>query len=258
MCLLMAAHAQHSDYRLIVAANRDEYYSRPASPAAYWSENNQILGGRDEQSGGTWLAVNQTGAFAAITNVRMPTSVDHPRSRGLIVTDYLTGNLPARAFVDSLADARCDYDGFNVLASDESSLVWYSNKLERPKTLSAGVYGLSNHLLDTPWPKVTQIKADFHEAQSLSEIALIEALFASLLNEEIAPDKELPDTGISLEFERVLAPIFIAGESYGTRCSTIILVSYSGELTFIERRFGPHKSFLGESSFKFELHLSPT
>jgi uncharacterized protein with NRDE domain len=258
MCLLMAAHARHADYRLIVAANRDEYYARPAAPAAYWNDNAWILGGRDEQGGGTWLAVNQTGAFAAITNVRISEKVDQPRSRGLIVNDYLTGVLPARVFVDSLAKEKDSYDGFNVLASDATSLVWYSNMLEQATALSPGVYGLSNHLLDTPWPKVTQIKADFHDAQSLSQTALIEALFASLANEEIAPDKDLPDTGISLGFERVLAPIFIAGESYGTRCSTIILISYSGELTFIERRFGPRKSFLGESSFKFELRSGPT
>ena len=253
MCLLMVAYGQHSDYRLIVAANRDEYYDRPATAAGPWEADSNILGGRDLQGGGTWLAVNRAGAFAAITNVRMPTRGAAPRSRGLIVTDYLTKRLTAAASVKLLAESRHDYEGFNVLVSDARSLAWYSNQTEEPTVLQPDVYGLSNHLLDTPWPKVTRIKADYLNAQSLTEGELIDALFGSLDNSESAPDKDLPDTGVGLEFERVLAPIFIAGEHYGTRCSTIVLVSYAGQLTFIERRFGPGKTFLGESSFKFEI-----
>lgn len=258
MCLLLAAHAQHRDYRLIIAANRDEFYTRPSAHAAYWDDHPGILGGRDLEGTGTWLAVNRAGAFAAITNVRRPASIEAPRSRGLIVSDYLSGKLPAFEFVDGLVDPRHSYAGFNILAGDTTSLVWYSNLLEQPNALPPGVYGLSNHLLDTPWPKVTRIKADFHEAQAFTESELIEALFASLANEQSAPDKELPDTGVSLEYERVLAPIFIAGDNYGTRCSTVVLINHSNELTFIERRFGPHKSYLGESSFKFEIACRPT
>ena len=258
MCLLLAAHERHSDYRLIIAANRDEFYDRPAAAAAFWDDHADILGGRDLQGGGTWLAVNRAGAFAAITNVRRPTSNDAPRSRGLIVNDYLTRTRTAQAFVDTLVETGHHYEGFNVLAGDATSLAWYSNRVEESEMLSPGIYGLSNHLLDTPWPKVTRIKADFLNAQTLSEAELIEALFASLGNGEQAPDEDLPDTGFSLEFERFLAPIFVTGEAYGTRCSTIVLITYSGHLTFIERRFGPEKSYLGESSFKFDIDANPT
>lgn len=253
----MVALEKHADYRLIVAANRDEFYARPAAPAAYWDAHPQILGGRDLQGGGTWLAVNRRGAFAAITNVRKPTTSAAPRSRGLIVTDYLAGKVSAAAFVDTLARSRHEYEGFNVLASDSNSLAWYSNQVEQAAVLAPGVYGLSNHLLDTPWPKVRRIKADFLDAQALREDELVDALFAALDNGEHAPDKELPDTGFGLEFERVLAPIFITGETYGTRCSTVILINYNGQLTFVERRFGPGKAFLGEASYEFEIDAGP-
>ena len=257
MCLLLVAHQQHANYRLIVAANRDEFYARAAAPASFWSDNNAILGGRDLQANGTWLAVNRAGWFAAITNVRTAHRVDVPRSRGLIVSDYLSGCRAARQFVDYLAEAGASYEGFNVLTGDAHSVAWYSNHSDQAQTLASGVYGLSNHLLDTPWPKVKRIKADFLDAQALSETELIETMFVSLANEDPAPDAELPDTGISLEGERMLAPIFVTGESYGTRCSTIILVSHAGILTFVERRFGPNKLILGESRFKFELESPP-
>ena len=258
MCLLLVAYGQHADYRLIVAANRDEFYDRPAAAADPWKDHSHILGGRDLQGGGVWLAVNRAGAFGAITNIGMPARGTAVRSRGLIVSDYLTGTLTASAFVNVLAGSRNDYEGFNVLVSDATSLAWYSNQMEKPEMLPPEIYGLSNHLLDTPSPKVARVKADYLDARSLSEGELIDALFGSLGNSERAPDKDLPDPGVDLEFGPILAPIFITGDTYGTRCSTIVLVSYAGELTFIERRFGPGKAFLGESSFKFELAPGPT
>jgi uncharacterized protein with NRDE domain len=253
MCLLLVAHSCHDDYRLIVGANRDEFYTRAAANAAFWDNQTGILGGRDLQGRGTWLAVNRAGRFAAITNVRIPHPTAAPRSRGLIISDYLTNKLGASRFVDDLSKSATAYEGFNILVADPQSLAWFSNRAPEPRTLDSGVYGLSNHLLDTPWPKVTRIKADFIAAQGFPEDALIEAIFKSLSNQETAPDRDLPETGIGLEHERVLAPIFIAGDTYGTRCSTVVLIDRRGVLTFIERRFGPHKSLLGESAFKFEI-----
>jgi uncharacterized protein with NRDE domain len=253
MCLLVVAHQQHAQYRLIVAANRDEFHDRPALPATYWADDKTILGGRDLQGGGTWLAVNRAGQFAAITNVRTPRNITPVRSRGLIISDYLNNREPASDFISDLTKLGAGYEGFNLLASDTNSTAWYSNFSHQSRALAPGVYGLSNHLLDTPWPKVNRIKADFIAAQTLPEDSLVEALFKALANEQSAPDKELPDTGISREFEKILSPIFISGDNYGTRCSTVILVSHSGELTFLERRFGPNKSFLGESAYKFEI-----
>lgn len=257
MCLLLVAYERHREYRMIVAANRDEYYQRPAAAAAYWEDRAGILGGRDLQGGGTWLAVNQAGAFAAITNVRLPTKVNAPRSRGLIVNDFLNQDLPAFQYIETLVGAPQRYEGFNLLLSDASSLVWYSNRASNAEKLVPGVYALSNDLLDTPWPKVTRIKDDFLRVQSLPETALIEALFSALANEASAPDEDLPDTGVGLEFERRLSPIFITGDAYGTRCSTIVLFDDGGQVTFIERRFGPNKAFLGESSFKFDITIDP-
>jgi uncharacterized protein with NRDE domain len=258
MCLLLAACQQHPEYRLIVAANRDEFYARAALPADFWPDNDRILGGRDLQGSGTWLAVNRHGSFAAVTNVRTSMNVVAPRSRGLIISDYLTSASTAEKFVGELNDRRADYQGFNVFASDGGSAAWSSNYTGECRTLTPGVYGLSNHLLDTPWPKVRRIKADFEAANSLSKAELIESLFASLQNEESAPDRDLPNTGLGIEYERVLSPIFISGDTYGTRCSTVVLINNNGILTFIERRFGPHKEFGGESKFEFELEPAPT
>ncbi|MFT4564217.1 MAG: hypothetical protein ACI9BW_003980 [Gammaproteobacteria bacterium] len=257
MCLLLAACQQHPDFRLIIAANRDEFYERPALPADFWPDSDTILGGRDLQGSGTWLAVNRRGAFAAITNVRTSMNIAAPRSRGLIISDYLTSPSTAEKFARELTEHRAQYQGFNVFASDVQSTAWCSNYSNEYKSLSAGVYGLSNHLLDTPWPKVNRIKADFKAVESLSKCDLIESLFSSLRNEESAPDRDLPNTGISIEHERVLSPIFISGDTYGTRCSTVILIDNGGFLTFIERRFGPRNVFAGESKFEFELEPTP-
>ncbi len=258
MCILLTVHAQHSDYRLVVAANRDEFYTRPSAAAANWEDQTGILGGRDLEYGGTWLAVNQFGEFSAITNIPKPAGVDTPRSRGLIVKDFLGGKSSPSSFFSKLAERPHCYAGFNALAWNDNSLMWYSNQRKRSQKLPPGVYGLSNHLLDTPWPKVTRIKADFKRVKTLTGAALVDALFSSLANDRTEAETSSPDNGGADKDTHDLTPIFIAGDSYGTRCSTVVLVSHAGRLTFIERRFGPRKLFLGESKFEFELNRRPT
>ncbi|HCU91173.1 MAG TPA: hypothetical protein DGR97_14575 [Gammaproteobacteria bacterium] len=257
MCILLTAHAQHSDYCLIIAANRDEFYTRP-SAAANWDDQSGILGGRDLECGGTWLGVNRFGAFSAITNIPKPAGVDAPRSRGLIVRDFLSGKASPSIFFSELAKRAHCYAGFNALAWNGNSLMWYSNQLKCSQKLPPGVYGLSNHLLDTPWPKVTRIKADFKTVNTLTGAALVDALFSSLANDRTEAETGSPDNERADKDLHDLTPIFIAGDSYGTRCSTVILVSHAGRLTLIERRFGPRKLFLGESKFEFELNHGPT
>jgi len=258
MCLLIVAHEVHHQYRLVVAANRDEFHDRPADAADFWSDMPAILGGRDRQGMGTWLAVNRRGAFAAITNVRMPGEVAAPRSRGLIISDYLNDFRSPSEFVGDLARSGHDYNGFNVIASAPDELSWYSNFVEEQKTLSPGVYGLSNHLLDTPWPKVRRLKHAFDKLERLSGSDLVDALFDALVSEQTAPDPELPETGLDLAYERILSPIFINGEHYGTRCSSIVLLDYDGRLSFRERRFGPARRLIGECDFEFDIETDET
>ncbi len=258
MCLLLVALDTHPDYALVVAANRDEFHQRPAEPADFWSDAPDILGGRDLEGMGTWLAVNRRGAFAAITNVRVPGGALGTRSRGLIISDFLAARHGPSRFVADLAKHGPVYSGFNIIASQGTDLAWYSNFADEHRTLGAGIYGLSNHLLDTPWPKVRQLKHAFDQLDTLPESGLVAALFDALASEQTAPDPELPSTGLDLAYERILSPIFINGDHYGTRCSTIVLIDRNQQLTFIERRFGPHKAFLGEQTFRFEIDPGAT
>jgi uncharacterized protein with NRDE domain len=258
MCLLLVALDTHPDYALVVAANRDEFHERAAAPADFWTGAPDILGGRDLEGMGTWLAVNRRGSFAAITNVRVPGGALGTRSRGLIISDFLTDTRPPSRFVDDLTATGQTYSGFNIIASQGADLAWYSNFVDEHRTLGAGVYGLSNHLLDTPWPKVRRLKHAFDKLDVLPEDELVCALFDALASEQAAPDPELPATGLDLAYERILSPIFINGDHYGTRCSTVVLIDRHQQLTFIERRFGPHKTFLGERTFRFEIDPGAT
>ncbi len=258
MCLLLVALDTHPDYALVVAANRDEFHDRPADPADFWTDRPNILGGRDRQGMGTWLAVNRRGSFAAITNVRMPGEAVGSRSRGLIISDFLSGSCRPGQFVEKLAHNGKTYSGFNIIASQGAELAWYSNFTDEHRTLDPGVYGLSNHLLDTPWPKVRRLKHAFDKLETMPESGLVAALFEALASEQTAPDPELPATGLDLAYERILSPIFINGDHYGTRCSTVILIDRQQQLTFIERRFGPNKTFLGERRFRFDIDPDAT
>lgn len=246
MCLIAFAYRCHPRYRLIVAANRDEFYRRPTAPADFWPECPPLLAGRDLEQGGTWLGVTRDGRVAALTNYRDPAAQKaDARSRGGLVRDYLCGGLAPAEYLELARAAGGEYNGFNLLAGDGDGLWYWSNRGTAPAEVPPGVHGLSNHLLDTPWPKVVRAKAGMAACLRGPDEALAERLFALLADGAAAPDAELPDTGVGLAWERTLSPIFIASPDYGTRSSTVVLAGYDGRVWLGERTWpgGAEKTF---------------
>ncbi|MDD2335082.1 MAG: NRDE family protein [Geobacteraceae bacterium] len=238
MCLIFLAHRVHPRYPLILAANRDEFYQRPTVPAAFWETKPQLLAGRDLKSGGTWLGISRTGRIAALSNYRDPNSVrENAPSRGDLVTDFLLGDMPPAEYLALLRERSHDYNGFNIIFGDLKNLFFYSNRGEVPPLLQPGIHGLSNHLLDTPWPKVTQGKKTLAEILALGKEPDVEEIFTLLADHSLPDDSLLPDTGVGLETERLLAPLFITGPTYGTRSSSILLINHDTEVTFVERTY---------------------
>jgi uncharacterized protein with NRDE domain len=234
MCLILFAHDAHADYPLIIAANRDEYYQRPAAKAAFWQDHPHILAGRDLEGMGTWLGVTRSGRFAALTNVRDPNErkTDAP-TRGQLVSKFLTSNRAAREYLEEVATLATRYNGFNLLAGDLDGIYYFSSRMGSVQEVAKGIHGLSNHLLDTPWPKVVRGKQRLQAA--LADEPRAEALLDLLHDREPAAKDELPDTGIGFEMERVLSAALIVSPQYGTRASTAILFGRDGSLSFSER-----------------------
>ncbi|MEF8766457.1 MAG: NRDE family protein [Candidatus Accumulibacter phosphatis] len=246
MCLIVLAWQVHSDYPLVVAANRDEFFARPAAPAAFWPEAPQVLAGRDLEAGGTWLGVSRARRFAALTNYREGGKQDpDARSRGALVADFLIGKASPAAYLAEVAAAAADYNGFNLFVGDEQHLGYFSNRGDgQPHWLEPGIYGLSNHLIDTPWPKLASAKATF--AAALSGLPAPAPFFALLADQEIVPDAHLPETGVPLEWERILSAVFVRSENYGTRASTLLTRQRDGQTTLIERSFDADACAIGE------------
>jgi len=224
MCLIVFAWRVIPGMPLVAAANRDEFFERPAAPAGWWQDHPDVYAGRDLHAGGTWIGITRDGRFAAITNVRAPAEKrpDAP-TRGRIVADFLAGHSAPADYLDDLARDADRYNGFNLLLGDADAMYWYSNRSDDPrngKPLEPGVYGLSNAALDTPWPKVVRTKAQF--ASLLCQGAPKEAYFEMLTDTTVASDCRLPDTGVGLEWERRLSPVFIDSPGYGTRSSTVV------------------------------------
>ena len=259
MCLILFAHKVHPSYPLVLAANRDEKYVRATAAAAFWNDHPQIYGGRDLEKGGTWLGITREGRIAAVTNFRDGYAAKNgTRSRGVLVSNFLRGSQQAADYVRRACREAHAYNGFNLIAGDLDELYYVSNRGSHVAAIAPGIHGLSNHLLNTPWPKVERgkkILADLlrHETQEL-----IDGLFAVLADRAIAPDDALPDTGVGVPRERVLSPAFIVSPSYGTRSSSVLLVDNHGQVIFVERSFGergkPGKSVTG----RFALETAPT
>ena len=251
MCLIFLAYQAHPRFPLVAAANRDEYFARPTAPAAFWGDAPGILAGRDLQAGGTWLGVTRNGRFAALTNFRQPGAViPAAPSRGDLVSDFLRATLSPVDYAGELAGRAGAYNGFNLLVGNGEQLVWYSNHGPAPQALPPGVYGLSNHLLDTPWPKVEAGKARFRSALA-ADVPDRKALFDLLGSRDVPAADLLPDTGVGQAMERVLACAFIRGEFYGTRSSTVIRVGQAGRVNFAERTFAADGSPLEMAEFEF-------
>lgn len=249
MCILFIAYRIHPNYPLILAANRDETYDRPTKSAHYWDDDHSILAGRDLKQGGTWLGITKNGRLAALTNYRNPKeNQNNKQSRGHIVKNFLTSQLNPDEYLLSLQEERTRYAGFNVIVGDQEKIFYYSNVENKIKEVPAGIHGLSNHLLNTSWPKVEKGK---RKLQSLvvSDHVTPDALFQLLGDKEKAPTEQLPKTGVSLEMEKQLSPIFIEMDGYGTRSSTVIFIDKHGMVSFWERTFPDGK----ETKFQFHI-----
>jgi uncharacterized protein with NRDE domain len=234
MCLITFAWRAHARHPLVVAANRDEWRDRPAEPARWWPDAPDLLAGRDLQAGGTWMGVTRNGRFAAVTNFRDPSDRrTTARSRGGLVTEYLLGDAEPGAWLADLMHRAGEYNGFNLVLGDGRSLWYFGSREGLARPIPAGVHGLSNHLLDEPWPKVIRARAAMDGALKLQDP--VPALFEGLSDSAGAPDASLPATGVGLAWERRLASALITGEDYGTRASTVVVFSNDGDLYFEER-----------------------
>lgn len=233
MCLVLVVWKVHPLYPCVIAANRDEFHARPTAAAEWWPDHPQVLAGRDLQAGGTWLGLTRGGRFAALTNYRDPEQrrTDAP-SRGALVTSLLDSGASVAESLVHLHAVGANYNGFNVIFSDGEKLGIYESVRGLGRELGPGIYGLSNHLLDTPWPKVRKAKSMLEAA--LREMPDTAPLLALLRDDRPAPDRELPRTGVSLEWERLLSSAFVRASDYGTRCSTIIRIDARARAYFDE------------------------
>jgi len=240
MCVIYLAYKTQSDYPLILLANRDEFYSRPTAAAGPWEDFPNIYGGRDLVSGGTWLGVTKGGKFAAVTNYRDPAASVGELSRGNLVADFLKSEAPAAEYLSSIQKSAEKYSGFNLMIGEmnpaRNELYYFSNRGERFAKLTPGVYSLSNHLLDTPWPKVQKGKDRFAEMLKKNSYSN-DAFFDLLADRALANDTDLPSTGVPYEWEKILSAIFIETPDYGTRCSTVLKFNVKFEWDFEERVF---------------------
>ncbi len=238
MCLLVFSYENHPSYRLILLANRDEFYDRPTEPAGFWEQSPHLLAGKDLRAGGTWLGITKNGRICGITNYRDPKhEIQGAPSRGMLVKNFLLGTQSPEEYLTELSKTAHEYNGFNLIAGDLKGMYWFSNRGPGVRKLKPGLYGLSNHLLDTPWPKVARAKHQLEKLLSSPRFPSEAQLFEVLCDRTRPDDKELPNTGMGIEWERILAPIFITSKIYGTRSSTIILIDYDNKVTFVERTY---------------------
>lgn len=247
MCLILFAYRVHPRYPLIMAANRDEFYGRPSAQAHRWEDMPHIIAGRDLLKQGTWIGVSETGQFASLTNYRNPLEqAEGKRSRGELIANFLKEQQSPAEYMQQMAADRHDYPGYNLLVGDRDNLYYYSNVGDEIMPLQPGIYGISNHLLNTDWPKVRLGKQGLEQiirhmdGEQINEQKLSDQLFALLQWTDRPEDEELPSTGVSLEWERLLSSIFIHSheQAYGTRSSTILLMS-DEEMIYRERVYAP-------------------
>ena len=259
MCLILFSYKLHPDYRLILAANRDEFYDRPTAALDFWADHPAVLAGRDLKGNGTWLGVTRSGRVAAVTNYREPAAhMENPPSRGILIRDFLTGNSSPQRYLKAVSRNSQTYNGFNVIAGDPSGLYYYSNRDSRVRQLQPGLYGISNHLIDTAWPKIQRGKDLLQGQLSGTEKIDIEKIWEILADRWLPSDRALPDTGVGLEWERILAPLFISSPDYGTRSSSIVLMAYCGRITFMERtHLNPANPAESEKTATYSFKVSP-
>lgn len=251
MCLVLFAWKSHPDFSLLVAANRDELHARPAREMHWWPDAPALLAGRDLQAGGSWLAIAKNGRFATVTNYRETRGrTSAPRSRGELVRNFVEGSEDPLTFATGL-DGR-QYGGFNLLASDNDKLVYWSNRGDEPRILRSGVYGLSNASLDTPWPKLLRCRDRLNEIIVNNDLSLT-SLSRIIADKEPAAASQIETGELSFDVARALSAPFIVTPEYGTRCSTSLLIGNNGHVEISERRFDPAGNSTGDSLFRFSV-----
>ncbi|MCS6821837.1 MAG: NRDE family protein [Microscillaceae bacterium] len=260
MCLLAFAWKIHPEYKLIFLGNRDEFYSRKTQIAHYWRDKPQILAGKDLSGGGTWLGVNTTPLqpkFATITNYRDIKNIKpNAPSRGELVLDFLENQDSPESYMQKVAQKAALYNGFNLLVSDWNEMYYFSNYQHQIRPLESGLYGLSNHLLNTPWFKVERLKQKLMQRIETNDLEPTTLL--NLLNDTTQPllDSEVQQTGLPIEKERMLSPIFIQSADYGTRTSSVVMIDYHNNLHFVEKQHAIPQWGIEESIQNFRLHLN--
>ena len=256
VCLVFVSLNSHSQYKVIVASNRDEFYERKTAPAAFWEDQPEIVGGRDLEATGTLMAMNTNGKIALVTNFRDPAHINPKApSRGKLVSDFLSGDKKPQAYLKDLEPSAKLYNGFNLLVGCLDEWWYLSNYKTGIQKLESGVYGLSNHLLDTPWPKVVRGKQKF--IQLIEFDVKPDDLFAMLYDEQRAEDQMLPETGIGLERERALSSMFIKTKGYGTRCSTVVLIDKEDRVQYYERTYNLETFKYSTRGYQFNIPTSP-
>jgi len=255
MCLIFLSVNNHPNYSLIVASNRDEFYNRRTAPADFWEDAPNILGGRDLEANGTWMGVSRSGRISLLTNFRDPKNINPSApSRGHLVSDFLREGAHAEDYLRTIEKRGREFNGFNLITGSAEGLWYYSNYGKGIFRIPDGMHGLSNHLLNTPWPKVEVGKRQFEE---LLRPAVIrpDTLFEFLYDDRTAPDNQLPDTGVGMERERVLSSMFIKSPNYGSRCSTALLIDRNRHVLFSERVF--NLTTFDHTTRTFEFDIDP-
>lgn len=238
MCLIIVSYKVHPDYPLVVAANRDEFYQRPTLAAQFWQDYPLVLAGKDLEQGGSWLGLDKFGRVAAVTNYRDgindKTGIT---SRGLLVSQFLQMQNPSINYLEQCIANMNNFNGFNLLLGDRDAMYFLSSREAGYRRLDAGIYGISNGDLDEPWPKVEWAKQQLSTLMEANQPDDHEAILALLADQQLADDESLPDTGVGIEWERILAPVFIRDKEYGTRASTVLSIDRHDTVRFSERAY---------------------
>lgn len=258
MCLIVFSVNQHPHFPLVMAANRDEFFRRPTAAMDWWQSDlagGEILAGRDLLSGGTWLAVSRDGVVSAVTNVREGSEATAVRSRGEL--PLLAQKDPPEALAQRLLPNRNQYAGFNLVRVDPRGGWYFSNRDAHPgRQMQRGIFGLSNHLLQTPWPKLLRLRQAVGDTLRATPAGQAERLHTTLIGKlqdtTPAPDRDLPDTGVGLATERFLSSPFIKSQDYGTRATTVVSVSHAGDLLVTEQSYGPNGEKSDHRQFRWQ------
>ncbi len=252
MCLIVLGRNIHPKYKLILVANRDEFYERPTQIAHQWEGPLKLLAGKDLEAGGTWIGINRVGHLAAVTNYRDPISYQKNKaSRGQIPVNFLSEKMPAETYVEELSKQSGNFNGFNLLALDQESLVHYNNQNGNPSKLDDGIHAVSNATLNTPWPKVVRAKELFESV--IGGNFSHDDLITMMGDDKTADPQDLPDTGIPKDLEEAVSAMCIRTEKYGTCSTTAISLSHDGEVQFTEKSYPVGKRIEGVKRFSFKV-----